>query len=129
MVAHDGQGAVIDFPGNPGPPLRARSVIALGVERVAAAIARGGQVLLTFELGRPDLPIIMGLLHDGIDEPTVAHVDGQRVEIEGHDEIVLRCGLASITLRRNGRVVIRGTHVETRASGVNRIRGGSVQVN
>lgn len=62
-------------------------------------------------------------------EPTTVEVDGQRVEIEGHDEIVLRCGQASITLRRNGRLIIRGTYVETRSKGVNRIKGGSVQIN
>jgi hypothetical protein len=56
-------------------------------------------------------------------------VDGKRVELEGQDEIVLRCGEASITLRRNGRVVIRGTYVETYSKGTNRIKGGSVQIN
>ncbi|HEY6876702.1 MAG TPA: hypothetical protein VI299_01735 [Polyangiales bacterium] len=58
-----------------------------------------------------------------------ALVDGKRVVLDAQDEIVLRCGKASITLRRNGRIVIRGTHVETQSQGVNRIRGGSVQIN
>ena len=58
-----------------------------------------------------------------------ARIDGRRVELEGRDEIVLRCGEASITLRRNGRVVIKGIQVETRAAGVNRIKGGSVSIN
>lgn len=61
--------------------------------------------------------------------PIEALVDGKRVVIDAADEIVLRCGKASITLRRNGRVVIRGTYVETRAEGVNRVKGGSVQIN
>lgn len=56
-------------------------------------------------------------------------VDDKRIEIEGQDEVVLRCGKASITLRRNGRVVIRGTYVESRASGTNRIKGSSVLIN
>lgn len=56
-------------------------------------------------------------------------VDGKRVELEGQDEIVLRCGKASITLRRNGRVVIRGTYVESYSRGTNRIKGGTVQIN
>lgn len=56
-------------------------------------------------------------------------VDGRRVELEGHDEVVLRCGLSSITLRRNGRVVIQGTQVETTARGANRVKGGSVEIN
>ena len=58
-----------------------------------------------------------------------ALVDGKRVTIEAQDEIVLRCGQASITLRRNGRIVVRGTYVETRARGINRIKGGAVQIN
>jgi hypothetical protein len=58
-----------------------------------------------------------------------ADVDGARVRICARDEVVISCGAASITLRRNGRVVIRGTHVETRAAGTNRIRGGQVRVN
>jgi hypothetical protein len=62
-------------------------------------------------------------------EPLEALVDGKRVVLDAQDEIVLRCGSASITLRRNGRVVVRGTYVETRSQGVNRIKGGSVQIN
>ena len=61
--------------------------------------------------------------------PLVAVVDGRRVVLDAKDEIVLRCGKASITLRRNGRIVIRGTYVETRSQGTNRIKGGSVQIN
>lgn len=56
-------------------------------------------------------------------------VDGERVEITGKDEIVLKCGDASLTLRRNGRVVIKGTHIESRSKGPNKIKGGSVQIN
>jgi hypothetical protein len=55
--------------------------------------------------------------------------DGRRVRLEAQDEVVIQCGKASITLRRNGRVVIRGTHVETHSSGTNRIKGGQVRVN
>ena len=60
--------------------------------------------------------------------PDFAEVDGRRVCIRGADEIVLQCGEASITLRRNGKVIIKGTLVETRSSGLNRIKGAAVQV-
>ncbi|MET0341179.1 MAG: hypothetical protein ABW252_09260 [Polyangiales bacterium] len=56
-------------------------------------------------------------------------VDGRRVVLEAADEIVLRCGRASIVLRRNGRVQIKGAYVETSSEGVNRIKGGTVQIN
>jgi hypothetical protein len=58
-----------------------------------------------------------------------ADVDGRRVRVTATDEIVLQCGQASVTLRRNGRVIIRGTYVETHADGTNRIKGGQVQIN
>jgi hypothetical protein len=61
--------------------------------------------------------------------PLVVRADGKRVAIEAFDELELRCGKASITLRRNGRIVIYGTQVETRSRGVNRIKGGSVKIN
>jgi hypothetical protein len=58
-----------------------------------------------------------------------ADVDGRRVRIVAKDEIVLECGNASITLRRNGRIIIKGTYVETCSEGTNRIKGGQVRIN
>jgi hypothetical protein len=58
-----------------------------------------------------------------------ADVDGRRVRIIAKDEIVLECGQASVTLRRNGRIIIRGTYVETHSEGTNRIKGGQVRIN
>lgn len=63
-----------------------------------------------------------------IDLETV-RVDGERVVIEGKEEIVLKCGEASITLTNTGKILIRGKYLLSRSSGVNRILGGSVQVN
>ncbi|MCA9682068.1 MAG: hypothetical protein KC457_07710 [Myxococcales bacterium] len=143
LVGQRDEQLLVDFPDNPtGEAVPARSTVALDPATVAAALADGQGVLLVFEGGRADAPIIIGLLQppvplvpevapdgEGDGESVVAHVDGERVEIEGKDEIVLRCGKASITLRRNGRVVIRGAYVETRSSGVNRVKGGSVEIN
>jgi hypothetical protein len=69
--------------------------------------------------------------HTAADEPQVieADVDGRRVKIVARDEIVLECGNASITLRRNGRIIIKGTYVETSSEGTNRIKGGQVRIN
>ena len=69
--------------------------------------------------------------HTAAQEPQVveADVDGRRVRIVARDEIVLECGEASITLRRNGRIIIKGTYVETCSEGTNRIKGGQVRIN
>jgi hypothetical protein len=58
-----------------------------------------------------------------------AEVDGERLVFTAKKEIVLRCGKASITLTRAGKVLIRGIYLLSRSSGVNRIKGGSVQIN
>ena len=62
-------------------------------------------------------------------KPVEARVDGKRVVLEGQDEVVLKCGEASITLKRDGKLILRGAYVETHAKGVNRIKGGSVKIN
>jgi hypothetical protein len=122
----------VDFDGNPTSPVRARlSGMPPRVQPAAVDAAQEVVLLVDPRPGRP--PVLLGVLAplglDGNLAGVEARVDGQRIEIEGRDEIVLRCGEASITLRRNGRVVIRGVQVETRASGVNRIKGGSVAIN
>lgn len=58
-----------------------------------------------------------------------ADVDGRRVRLSALDEVIIECGKASITLRRNGKVIIRGTQVETNSEGTNRIKGGQVRIN
>lgn len=60
--------------------------------------------------------------------------EGEEVEggikvIQGKDELVLQCGKASITLRRNGKIILKGTYIETYSEGINRIKGCSIQFN
>jgi hypothetical protein len=93
------------------------------------ALERGDHVLLHRPGNWPEW-LVIHAIQDRTDEKSLnVMVDDKRIEIEGQDEVVLRCGKASITLRRNGRVVIRGTYVESRSSGTNRIKGGSVLIN
>ncbi|RKH49249.1 DUF6484 domain-containing protein [Corallococcus llansteffanensis] len=146
IAGADEQGRLlVDFPGNRAGPRVARRTISLETAALQDAIAARQPVVLLFENGDPGLPLVIGMEQTSsptplIDEvleaaarpaqqPVEAQVDGKRVVIEGEDEIVLQCGQASITLRRNGRVVIRGTLIESHASGTHRIKGGSVQIN
>ena len=55
--------------------------------------------------------------------------DGERLVVTAKEQLVLRCGKASITLTKAGKVLIDGEYVSSRSSGVNRLRGGSVQLN
>ncbi|MCX4240948.1 DUF6484 domain-containing protein [Paraliomyxa miuraensis] len=135
LVGHNEQGRLlVDFPGNPFGPLRARTTVVLAPDDLQRAVQEQRAVLLLFEEGDPGRPIVVGLLQDVATSappplPVEVQADGRRVEVEAADELVLRCGDASLVLRRNGRVIIRGTYVETRSQGVNRIKGGSVLIN
>jgi len=123
---------VVDHPANPASrPLAARSTVRFTGEEV------GRDVVLMFEAGDARRPVVLGLV-----EPprpiararprgreVVAAVDGERLVLSAETEIELRCGEASITLTRAGKILLRGTYLLSRSSGVNRIKGGSVQIN
>lgn len=53
----------------------------------------------------------------------------ERLVLSAEKEIVLRCGEASITLRADGKIILRGTHLLQRSSGPLRLKGGSVSIN
>ena len=57
------------------------------------------------------------------------HIDAGRLVLEGEEEVVIRCGEASITLTRSGKILLRGKYLLNSSEGVNRIVGGSVEIN
>jgi hypothetical protein len=119
----------------PGQPhvVRARSVVALSARLV------GRQVLVVHETGRPAPPIVTGVLREAeaaaafpalpTGAPFALEVDGERVDLVAQHQLVLRCGEASITLTREGKILLRGTYVSSSSSGVHRIHGAAVEIN
>ena len=130
--------AKIDYPGNPLEPVIARSVLRVpDYEDLLHA-----PVMLVFENGDPALPIIAGLVHEHIKTTHIHEVfdvpvekqhkialDGKRLVLTADKEIVLRCGKSSITLCANGRVVVKGKNLISRASASNKIKGACVNIN
>jgi hypothetical protein len=149
IVDIDGQGQpVVDYHGNPLKiPLVAVSTLGINKKHI------GRQTALLFANGDPQRPVIMGMIHSPLQEMLESYeldvlqntaeqsdtpearlvedvtIDGKRIVLEGQEEIVLKCGEASITLTKAGKILIRGKYLLNRSSGVNRIMGGSVQVN
>jgi len=64
-----------------------------------------------------------------MEKPDEVLVDGERLIFDAKKEIVLRCGEASITLTRAGKVLIKGAYVVSRSSGANKIKGASIALN
>ena len=132
---------LIDFPGNVLGHLTARLTSSAN-EKLQQGSPIGRDVLLAFEHSDPCRPIIIDTLYSLLDEiteqsgavleiqkPEVVTVDRKRLVFDAQEEIVLRCGEASITLTSAGKVLIKGSYLISRSSGANRIKGGSVQIN
>ncbi len=120
---------LVAFPGSPSSECStAHATIRFGEHDI------GHEVALLFENGDPTRPLIIGRIQhpgrEGLQKPPLtAELDGDRLQLSAEREIVLRCGKASITLTRAGKIILRGTYLLSRSSGVNRIKGGSVQIN
>jgi hypothetical protein len=129
---------LVDFAGNgSGGPLTARATVALEKRH------SGQQAVLLFEGGDQRKPIIIGLLHQSQQPISVLTeqapvtpskqsefgTDGDRLVFTAEREIVIRCGEASITLTRAGKILIRGSYLVSRSLGMNRIKGGVVHIN
>ena len=96
----------------------------------------GGPVVLVFEDGDECRPIIIGVIRqptarsDAKTQPTVQlDVDRDRLTVTATDQLVLRCGKASLSMTKEGKVVIYGTYISSRSTGAHRIKGGSVEIN
>ncbi|MGH0034598.1 MAG: DUF6484 domain-containing protein [Myxococcota bacterium] len=144
IAAVDAEGrALVTFEGCHGVPAPARSVVDAPLragEHLEDLV--GCPVLLVFEDGDPSRPIVLGLLRDRVcpearrpefeleagDARDVV-VDGQRLVFDANQEIVLRCGKSTLILRRDGKVLVRGSNLVSRASETNRIKGGSISLN
>jgi Domain of unknown function (DUF6484) len=126
-LADAGNTPIVDVGGTSS---RARSTVDLHAAHI------GKSVVLMYEDADPTRPIVMGVLRETMDWPMhdkPEHVqvdaDGQRIVVNAKQQLVLRCGKASITLTQAGKVLIEGNYVLSKSSGVNRIKGGSVQLN
>jgi Domain of unknown function (DUF6484) len=129
FLGFGGDAPLVVFPGNPDETAQsARSLCELTPDMI------GCEVALMFQDGDPRKPLIVGRIvkpgqrshhHDAVH---VIH-DGEHIKITGEKSIELRCGKSTIIMEKDGRITIRGTRLVSHASGSNRIRGGSIDLN
>ena len=131
-VTEDGR-PIVEFDGAPGGRILAR-VAAPDPGSKIGGHWKDSPVVLLLENGDPTRPIIIGFVRDTLpggqpDATQSFALNGKTLTFEGKDAIALRCGQASLTIRANGDVIIKGTRLMSRASGTNKIRGATVLIN
>lgn len=89
-----------------GPPLAAGDAV------LVLPAAAGAKAVVLGRVGRYRAPAIE-----------------KHVAIEASETLTLKCGDASVDLRADGKVMVRGEDVLLRAKGTQRIRAGSVSIN
>lgn len=125
---------LVDFPDNPLDPIPALSTIDIRHEDVNRS------VLLAFDNGDPQRPVITGFIKEQplvLGEEISLDANDIRELFAGEENVVLdvrkrfeiRCGKSSFILHEDGKVVIKGTHIVSRASEVNKIKGAAVKIN
>jgi hypothetical protein len=131
---------LVDYPGNSGGPLIARVIVSAGGQRSRLNV--DSEVLLVFEDSDATRPVIVGFLEPSArkgqtltsgllrrDKNEDVRVDGKMVELRGQECVVLSCGKSSITMFADGRVIVKGTRLLSRASESNKIKGGTIALN
>ena len=146
IVGLDTKGrALVEFAGSQPRPASTLGPVSRAELEQAARESR--VVVLAFLDGRADAPVLLSLHGPDAEPESEAELeelepepepepeelelelDGERQVIEATRELTLRCGEASITLRSDGSVKIRGRDVTSWARRRQRIRGGSVSIN
>lgn len=139
-IAENGQ-LLVTFPENPFGPLAARFINFQFPENLKTG-KTDIPVLLTFESNNLKKPIIIGCLHDTYSaavnnqDPNIStwqdkdvYIDGEKIVIHAKEEIILKCGNSSLSLRKDGKILLKGAKVTSRASDTNKIKGSSVNIN
>lgn len=135
------RGILLVLPGQK-TPVAAQSLVVLTESELDLAAAERREALVVFEDGERSRPVILGLIapvpSKSADSLTRAAAPGgarqttvadDLVVLRGRDAIEIRCGAASITLQRDGHILVRGKNLVSRASEKNRVMGGSLHFN
>ena len=143
----DGEGRVFLRASEDGAPEIACDVLAGSAGR-EPAVSAGQSVLVAWAASSGLRPVVLGTIA-GCLTPAAAgtrfahqatlpgkpeggseeRIEAKKIHVSASEELVLECGPALIRITADGKIVIRGEHVLSRARGTQRIKGGSVAIN
>jgi hypothetical protein len=108
----------------PGCEVQACDVLETGA---AIPIAEGDVVLIWIPSVGEGRGVVLGRI--GVPLSAVASDGADELVIEAKKNLTLKCGDGSITIRADGKILIKGKDLVSHAQRTNRIKGGSVSIN
>lgn len=105
-----------------------RSIVELSTDNV------GSDLVLAHDRSHPESPVILGVIRPAgecgnTQRRLTVESEGETLALSADREITIRCGQASLRLTQAGKIELRGTEIMTRATGANKIKGGSISLN
>jgi hypothetical protein len=135
LAGIDDEGRVL-FRAGAEPPIPVSIALAISDGLVARA-ARTGERALVVRVGDGDDWMLVGLVRERLPQrqrragpgDVEVRVDGDKLIFEAERAIELRCGHSSLTLRKDGKIVLTGDYVVSASRGPNKIRGATISLN
>src|SRR5690348_13938762 len=95
---------------------------------VPVTLTEGDEVLVWLPATASERGVVVGRIRSGSPRPSAVDAPEELV-LEAKHSLTLRVGDGSITIRDDGKILIKGKDLVSHAQRVNRIKGGSVSIN
>ena len=109
------------------PPLRLRCALLRTTDRPTLTLSLGDRVLVLLPESPGERGCVLGVVADYASprpEPVPA-----TLRLEASDRVEIQCGESALTMDAEGRVLLKGKDIVTRAKRTQKIRGGTVHIN
>jgi hypothetical protein len=101
-----------------------------GAGQASGQLRIGDQVLIWHSGNREQRGVVLGRVgRDRPHENLERDATPDELVIEAKHSLTLRVGSGSITIREDGKILIKGKDLVSHAQRLNRIKGGAVQIN
>lgn len=136
LAGIDEEGRVLFRASPDGAPFPVAIALAIS-DGVVARAARTGERALVVRVGESNDWMLVGLVRERLPQrlrnagpgDVEVRLDGDKLVFEAGRAIELRCGHSSLTLRKDGKIVLKGDYVVSASRGPNKIRGATISLN
>jgi len=110
------------------PPVRLRCDVLRTADRPTLTLSLGARVLVLLPAAGEERGVVLGVVGP-YETPRPADPAPRELKLEAGERLELRCGESALTMDAEGRVLVKGKDIVTRAKRTQKIRGGTVHIN